>query len=165
MICSLHHYYIYLGLEFAYCQAPKFLQGVIMGLFLATSGIGSFLGSALLAVVSSASLKFEHKNWFPDDINKGSLDKYFYLLAAIMLADLLLFVLIAVRYSYLDFVKEFDDDFLERRGSTPVRPVTPRSIHSVCGEEEEDIERLLGEPDIRASSPKPGDKFVAEGKI
>ena len=43
------------GLEFAYTQAPSFMQGLIMGLFLMTSGLGSYVASAIVAIVKAAS--------------------------------------------------------------------------------------------------------------
>ncbi|XP_071954264.1 solute carrier family 15 member 4-like [Antedon mediterranea] len=43
------------GMEFAYSQAPKVLQGVLLGLFLFTAGLGSYLGSLLVIIVNAAT--------------------------------------------------------------------------------------------------------------
>lgn len=47
----IYTYLCFPGLEFAYTQAPQVMQGLIMGLFLMTSGLGSYLASAIVAIV------------------------------------------------------------------------------------------------------------------
>jgi dipeptide/tripeptide permease len=42
-------------LEFAYSQAPSFMQGLVMGLFLMTSGIGNYVSEAILEIVKEAT--------------------------------------------------------------------------------------------------------------
>ncbi|XP_002739447.1 solute carrier family 15 member 4-like [Saccoglossus kowalevskii] len=87
------------GLEFAFSQSPASMQGVVMGMFLLTSGLGSYLGSLLVAIVNSAS---EDNPWIPDDVNCGYLERFFFLLAAILSVDFMIFVILAVKYKYVD---------------------------------------------------------------
>ena len=90
-------------MEFAYSQSPKVLQGLTMGVFLATSGIGSFVGSALVNIVASASEKYSsYGNWYADDINKGRLDFFFYVLAGLMGVNIVIFCVISTRYLYVN---------------------------------------------------------------
>lgn len=85
------------GLEFAYSEAPRSMQGAIMGIFFFLSGMGSLLGSSLVALLSLP------RGWLhcPKDhgnINNCQMDLYFFLLAGIQAATALLFMWIAGRY-------------------------------------------------------------------
>lgn len=85
------------GLEFAYSEAPRSMQGAMMGIFFCLSGVGSLLGSGLVALLSLPG------GWLhcPEDfgnINKCRLDLYFFLLAGIQAAAAILFISIAGRY-------------------------------------------------------------------
>ncbi|XP_052261107.1 solute carrier family 15 member 4-like isoform X2 [Dreissena polymorpha] len=88
------------GLEFASMVAPRSMKSSVMGLFYFFSGIGSFLGSAVLAMFQGV--------WFSSadhgNINSrhgcyglegsSNLDYYFFLLAGIQLCGILFFLFI-----------------------------------------------------------------------
>lgn len=54
-----------------------------MGLFLLTSGLGSYLGSLVIVIVNAVTRnpKIPNSEWIPKDINNGHLDYYCYFLA------------------------------------------------------------------------------------
>ncbi|XP_072018287.1 solute carrier family 15 member 4-like [Amphiura filiformis] len=94
------------GLEFAYSQSPTYMQGIVMGMWLATIGLGNYVGSLYVTIVNSVTRELGVV-WFPDEINDGYLEYYFFLIAGINLIDFGIFLLIAKRYNY---VKQNDPD-------------------------------------------------------
>ena len=68
-----------------------------MGVFLVTSGLGSFLSSALTNIVFSID-----KTWYPENPNHGHLENYFFLLSGLMFVNFLIFVIVALNYKYVE---------------------------------------------------------------
>ena len=73
-----------------------------MGVFLLTTGLGTYLGAALVAIVNLISgASGEKYKWYPDKdyINDGyQLAYYFFLLAGIMFLNFIVYVFVAVSF-------------------------------------------------------------------
>lgn len=89
-----------------------------MGIFLMTTGLGSFIGSALIQIVNAISSKTSNSHWYDGkDINQGRLDYFFYILAALLGVNFLVFCAISSRYTYVsDAVLRKDEDDWSKRG-------------------------------------------------
>lgn len=85
------------GIEFAYTQAPKSMQGLLTGLFYVTSGLGNFVAVGILEAVQAATKGYP---WFDDEINNAKVEYYFFLLAVLMFLDFLVFLVVARFYRY-----------------------------------------------------------------
>ncbi|XP_061182210.1 solute carrier family 15 member 4-like [Saccostrea echinata] len=88
------------GLEFAYSQAPSFMQGLVMGLFLMMSGLGNYVSEAILEIVKEASGTKPPDAWFPEEMNDGKTEYLFFMLAGLMAANTLVFIVVAYFYKY-----------------------------------------------------------------
>lgn len=89
------------GLEFAYSQAPETLKGLLMGIFLLTSGLGNYVSTAVVAIVKVITAK---DPWFTNDINLGHMEYLFFLLGIIMLVDFFFFLFLTkiLRFKKVD---------------------------------------------------------------
>lgn len=119
--------FFFSGLEFAYSQSPTYMRGVVMGLCLAMIGLGYYVASALASIVKHAS----NGDWYPEDLNKGFMEYYLFLLAGLMLVNAVVFLLTAVKYRYANYDEEItypeNQDRNFRKGS-------PNDYQSINGD-------------------------------
>ncbi|XVF68923.1 hypothetical protein PTKIN_Ptkin11bG0040100 [Pterospermum kingtungense] len=93
--------FAYIGqLEFFYEQAPDAMRSFCSALSLTTFALGSYLSSLLVTIVTSVTAKDGKPGWIPDKINYGHVDYFFWLLAALSVLNLGVFLLIAKWYTY-----------------------------------------------------------------
>ncbi|CAM6086016.1 unnamed protein product [Calypogeia fissa] len=85
-------------LHFFYRETPDNMRSLAVSLTFTTIAVGYFVSSALVSAVNSYSAS--SGGWLAGDFNKGGLTKYYYLLAAIVSLDLLIFLAFAHGYTY-----------------------------------------------------------------
>ncbi|XP_055875435.1 solute carrier family 15 member 4-like [Biomphalaria glabrata] len=91
------------GLEFAYTQAPNTMQGLIMGIYLATAGVGNYLSTAIIAIIEATT---KDDPWFPDDINDGKAEYVFFVFGGLMVVFFLGYLPAAYTYKYKEFATD-----------------------------------------------------------
>ncbi|XP_052134717.1 protein NRT1/ PTR FAMILY 8.3-like [Oryza glaberrima] len=88
-------------LEFFYDQAPDTMKSLCTAVSLVAVAAGSYLNSAIVAVVAWATAPEKGGGgWIPDDLNHGRLDCFFWLMFGLSCVNLLAFVYSSTRYSY-----------------------------------------------------------------
>ncbi|XP_025820421.1 protein NRT1/ PTR FAMILY 6.3-like isoform X2 [Panicum hallii] len=91
--------FTYIGqLDFFLRECPKGMKTMSTGLFLSTLSLGFFVSSALVAAVHKVT--GDRHPWIADDLNKGRLDNFYWLLAVICFANLLVYLVAARWYKY-----------------------------------------------------------------
>lgn len=87
-------------LEFLYDQLPDNMRSVAGGVFWCSAGIGHYAGTIILQLVHRFTGTPGHADWLADDLNRGHLDYFFYLLTVLEIGNLLVFLVVARHYKY-----------------------------------------------------------------
>ncbi|GAB4857381.1 hypothetical protein Ancab_015290 [Ancistrocladus abbreviatus] len=87
-------------LEFFYDQAPDAMRSLCSALSLTTVALGNYLSSLLVTIVTSITTKNGKLGWIPDNLNRGRLDYFYWLLASLSFLNFLVYLYIAKWYKY-----------------------------------------------------------------
>lgn len=85
-------------LEFFYDQSPDAMRSLCSALSLLTTSLGNYLSSFILTVVTSLTTRGGNAGWIPDNLNKGHLDYFFWLLAGLSWTNMVVYILCAKIY-------------------------------------------------------------------
>ncbi|KAK6231269.1 hypothetical protein SCA6_001342 [Theobroma cacao] len=87
-------------LEFFYDQAPDAMRSMCSALSLTTVALGNYLSTLLVTIVSKVTTRDGKLGWIPDNLNRGHLDYFYWLLAILSLVNFLAYLWIARWYTY-----------------------------------------------------------------
>ncbi|KAG8068550.1 hypothetical protein GUJ93_ZPchr0005g14850 [Zizania palustris] len=86
--------------EFFYDQMPVALKTLGLALYVSVLGVGSLISSFLISAIDGVTRRNGGTSWFADDLNRGHLDYFFLLLAALTVLELTAYIYFATSYVY-----------------------------------------------------------------
>jgi peptide/histidine transporter 3/4 len=103
--------FMYVGqLEFFNGQAPDGLKSFGSALCMTSISLGNYVSSLLVTIVMRFSARDNMPGWIPGNLNKGHLDLFYFLLAALTTADLMVYIACAKWYKYIKFEGKSGDN-------------------------------------------------------
>lgn len=91
--------FMYVGqLEFFNAQAPDGLKSFGSALCMTSISLGNYASSLLVTMVVKISTEDHMPGWIPGNLNRGHLDRFYFLLAALTSVDLILYIVCAKWY-------------------------------------------------------------------
>lgn len=90
---------MYVGqLEFFNEQAPEGLKSFGSALCMTSISLGNYVSDILVTVVIKITGKDDRPGWIPVNLNRGHMDRFYFLLAALTSVDFVIYVICAKWY-------------------------------------------------------------------
>ncbi|CAN1334017.1 Protein NRT1/ PTR FAMILY 7.2, partial [Linum perenne] len=103
--------FMYVGqLEFFNAQAPDGLKSFGSALCMTSISLGNYVSSLLVTMVMKISTQDRMPGWIPGNLNKGHLDRFYFLLAALTSLDLFVYIACAKWYKGIKHEGRCDDN-------------------------------------------------------
>ncbi|XP_015942221.1 protein NRT1/ PTR FAMILY 2.11 [Arachis duranensis] len=114
--------------EFYYKQFPENMRSIGQSLFYCGMAGSSYLSTLLISIVHKTTAKSATGNWLPEDLNKGRLDYFYFMIAALEVMNLGYFVMCSRWYKY-----KGNNDSYSNNSSIELNGVTKTSETSING--------------------------------
>lgn len=86
--------------EFFYKQFPENMRSFAGSFLFCGFALASYMSSLLISIVHKTTRTSDTENWLAEDLNKGRLDYFYYLVAALEVLDFAFFLICAKWYKY-----------------------------------------------------------------
>ncbi|KAE8713780.1 Protein NRT1/ PTR FAMILY 7.3 [Hibiscus syriacus] len=105
-------------LEFFNAQTPDGLKSFGSALCMTSISLGNYVSSLLMTMVMKISTEDHMPGWIPGNLNKGHLDRFYFLLAGMASVDLVIYILCARWYKCIKLEGKTTEN--DERGSFKV---------------------------------------------
>ncbi|MQL93948.1 hypothetical protein Taro_026602 [Colocasia esculenta] len=115
--------FMYVGqLEFFNDQTPDGLKSFGSALCMTSISLGNYVSSLLVTVVMDITAKDNSPGWIPGNLNRGHMDRFYFLLAAMTSVDFILYLVCAKWYKCIKLEGKYcgDDDDEDYKGELSV---------------------------------------------
>lgn len=103
--------FMYVGqLEFFNDQAPAGLKSFGSALCMTSISLGNYVSSLIVSIVMKISTEDRMPGWIPGNLNKGHLDRFFFLLAALTTVDFVVYIACARWYKNIKLEGRSDEE-------------------------------------------------------
>ncbi|XP_038906251.1 protein NRT1/ PTR FAMILY 7.3-like [Benincasa hispida] len=101
--------FMYVGqLEFFNAQAPDGLKSFGSALCMTSISLGNYVSSLLVTMVMKISTVDRMPGWIPGNLNKGHLDRFYFLLAALTVIDFVIYIACAKWYKSIKLEEKYE---------------------------------------------------------
>lgn len=87
-------------LEFFYDQAPESMRSTATALFWLSISMGNYASTMIVSIVHRYSAGPGGSNWLPDNLNRGRLEYFYWIITLLQLLNLVYYVICAKFYTY-----------------------------------------------------------------
>ncbi|KAJ8434190.1 hypothetical protein Cgig2_004661 [Carnegiea gigantea] len=103
--------FMYVGqLEFFNDQAPAGLKSFGSALSMTSISLGNYVSSLIVSIVMKISTEDHMPGWIPGNLNRGHLDRFFFLLAALTTIDFVVYTACAKWYKSIKLEGKSDEE-------------------------------------------------------
>ncbi|KAK2969533.1 hypothetical protein RJ640_029826 [Escallonia rubra] len=97
-------------LEFFNAQAPDRLKSFGSALCMTSISLGNYVSSLLVTMVMKISTEDHMPGWIPGNLNRGHLDRFYFLLAGLTSLDLVVYIACARWYKSIKLEGKYEED-------------------------------------------------------
>ncbi|XP_058729055.1 protein NRT1/ PTR FAMILY 8.1-like [Vicia villosa] len=87
-------------MEFFYGESPDAMRSLLSALSLTTNALGNYVSTLLVIIVTKVTTRNGNVGWIPDNMNRGHLDYFYWLLTILSMVNFIVYLWIAKRYTY-----------------------------------------------------------------